>query len=116
LPGGLSEFYNHTIGWQFSRPDVFSLWSLHPTLDPVKYLLIAFAVALALGLAVRPRGPRSVVQVSALAAAVTIAVQLPGVHWFYYYIDWFLPLVLIALLCGERESAATPPGPSGALA
>jgi hypothetical protein len=36
--------------------------------------------------------------VSALAAAVIIAVQLPALHWFYLYIVWFLPLVLIAVL------------------
>ena len=38
---------------------------------------------------------------AALAGALTIAVQLPAVHWFYYYILWFLPFVLIAVLGAE---------------
>jgi hypothetical protein len=34
-------------------------------------------------------------------------VQLPALHWFYLYIVWFLPLVLVAVLAGD---AASPPG------
>jgi hypothetical protein len=34
--------------------------------------------------------------VVALAAAMTIAIQLPAIHWFYFYIVWFAPLVLAA--------------------
>jgi hypothetical protein len=55
-------------------------------------------VLLAVAVAFRPRGPRTPAQVSALAAAVIIAVQVPAMHWFYMYIVWFLPLVLIAVL------------------
>jgi hypothetical protein len=36
---------------------------------------------------------------------VTIAVQLPALHWFYLYIVWFLPLVLVAVLADD-----VPPG------
>ncbi len=32
------------------------------------------------------------------ALAVLIAVQLAASHWFYLYVVWFLPLVLVALL------------------
>jgi FtsH-binding integral membrane protein len=60
------------------------------------------------------------VQVSALAAAVTIAVQLELTHWFYLYIVWFFPLVMVtvlgvqtrreeaAALAGEREEKVRP--------
>ena len=41
---------------------------------------------------------RTPAQVAALGAAVIIAVQLPALHWFYLYIVWFLPLVLVAVL------------------
>jgi hypothetical protein len=27
-----------------------------------------------------------------------MAVQLPATHWFYYYVAWFMPFVLVALL------------------
>ena len=95
--GGLTEFYNHTIGYQLTRSDVFSPWALHPSLDPIKLGLEFGALLLALLVAFIPR-PRSLPQVAALAGAVTIAVQLPAIHWFYYYIVWFLPFVLVALL------------------
>jgi hypothetical protein len=97
-PGGLQEVWNHTIGYQLTRSDIFSIWALHPSLAPIKDAVELGAVLLAVAVAFRPRGPRSVAQVAALGAAVTIAVQLPALHWFYMYIVWFLPLVLIAVL------------------
>jgi Glycosyltransferase family 87 len=105
--GGLTEFYNHTIGFQINRIDVFSPWGMHPGLAPLQKVLEVAAVALALVVAIERR-PRSLVQVSALAAAVTIAVQIPATHWFYYYIIWFVPFVLVAVL-----ARATDPAPSG---
>ena len=113
-PGGLQEVWSHTIGYQLTRTDIFSIWALHPALAPIKIAVELAAVALAMAVAYRPRGPRSHAQVAALAAAVTIALQLPALHWFYMYIVWFLPLVLIAVLGagwrsggepGEREQA-----------
>jgi Glycosyltransferase family 87 len=98
--GGLSEFYNHTIGYQLTRPDVFSPWALHPGLDSIKTALEVAALAVAALVTFFPRA-RTRVQLCALAAAVTIAVQLPAVHWFYYYITWFAPFALIALLAPE---------------
>ena len=41
--------------------------------------------------------------VAALGAAVLIALQLTVTHWFYLYIVWFLPLLLIALLGAARR-------------
>jgi hypothetical protein len=97
-PGGLQEMWQHTLGFQLTRPDIFSPWALHPALAPVKDLVEVAVVALAGLVAFRPRGSRSLAQVSALAAALTIAVQLPALHWFYLYIVWFVPLVLVAVL------------------
>jgi hypothetical protein len=97
-PGGIQEVWNHTIGYQLTRSDVFSIWALHPSLAPIKDLVELGAAALAVAVAFRPRGLRTPAQVGALAAAVIIAVQLPAMHWFYLYIVWFLPLVLIAVL------------------
>jgi hypothetical protein len=96
-PGGVSEFYDHTLGFQLTRPDVFSPWALHASLAPIKTVLEGAALLLAAALAFVPR-ERSLVRVCALAAAVTIAVQLPALHWFYFYIVWFMPFVLVALL------------------
>jgi len=100
--GGLAEFYNHTIGYQLSRSDVFSAWALHPSLDPIKTALELGALVLAALVAFVPR-QRSIAQICALAGAVTIALQLPAVHWFYYFIVWFMPFVLVAMLAGTGD-------------
>ena len=107
-PGGLKEFWDHTIGFQLTRSDIFSIWALHPALSPIKVAVEGFAVVLAVLVAFRPRGARTPAQVAALAAAVIIAVQLPAMHWFYLYIVWFLPLVLIAVLGAEAPAADAP--------
>ncbi len=99
-PGGLSFFWQRTIGYQMSRLDVFSPWALHHGLHPVQVALEVLAVLLVAGVAFLP-GERSLVRVAALAGGLTIAVQLPAVHWFYYYILWFLPFLLVALLVPE---------------
>jgi hypothetical protein len=101
-PGGLREFYNHTLGFQLSRSDVFSPWALHPGLSPIKDVLEAGAILLAAAIAFVPRR-RTMVQICALAAAVTIAVQLPAIHWFYYYVIWFAPFLFVAQLAGTSE-------------
>jgi Glycosyltransferase family 87 len=113
-PGGIREIYDHTIGFQLTRADIFSIWALHPGLEPLKIALELGVAGLALAIAARPRAPRSTAQVSALAAALVIAVQLPAVHWFYLYIVWFMPLVLIAVLAAEPPGTLTaPPPPAG---
>jgi hypothetical protein len=61
---------------------------------------------LALVLAVVPRRP-DVVGLAAACAAVIIAEQLGIEHWFYLYIPWFFPLVIVALL----GRLSDPPGP-----
>jgi hypothetical protein len=98
----VSKFYDATIGYQINRSDILSLWGLHPTLKWLQTVLEVAAVGLALFVAFA-RKRRSLAQVAALGAAVTIAVQVPAMHWFYFYIVWFFPLVLIALFAGERR-------------
>ncbi|HWF49689.1 MAG TPA: glycosyltransferase family 87 protein [Solirubrobacteraceae bacterium] len=96
-PGGISYFWHRTIEFQLNRFDVFSPWALHPSLHPLQIVLEVMAVLIAAAVAFVPR-ERSLWQVCALAGAVTIAIQLPATHWYYYYIMWFLPFVLAALL------------------
>jgi hypothetical protein len=102
-PGGLSYFWQRTVDFQIHRFDVFSPWALHPSLHPAQTILEVLAVLLAAAVAFVPR-ERSLAQVCALAGAVTIAVQLPATHWFYYYIMWFLPFAVAGLLA--RPTAA----------
>jgi hypothetical protein len=83
-----------TIGFQLHRQTPFSLWILYPSLAWLKALIAVGAVALAVAVAfVRPKPA----PLAALAAAVLIAVQLTSAYWFYFYVVWFAPFVLIAL-------------------
>jgi hypothetical protein len=101
--GGIREFYDHTIGYQLGRTDVFSPWALHPGLKPIATAIEVGVILIAAALAFVPRR-RSLVQVSALAAMLTILVQIPAIHWFYYYIVWFIPFLLVALLAAPQPA------------
>ena len=96
-PGGFSYFWQRTIHYQLVRLDVFSPWALHPTLHPIQLVLEVLAAGLVLAVAVVPR-ERSLIRTCTLAAAVTLAIQIPATHWYYYYILWFLPFVLVGML------------------
>ncbi len=95
---GLSLFWERTVDFQLGRESPFSIWGLHP----VRYgalqdvLKVAFAL-LAVLVAFVPR-QKDPIKLAALTAAVLISTQLVITHWFYLYIVWFFPFILIALL------------------
>jgi hypothetical protein len=101
---GLATFWDRTVGSQIDRDSPFSVWGQEPGLEPLQTMVKLGAAALALAVAFVPRR-RSPGQVAALAAAVLIAVQLSADHWFYLYVVWFFPLVMVALLSREPPSA-----------
>jgi hypothetical protein len=105
LGGELRTFWNHTVVRQADRTSPFSIWGLWGGLGFEQHLVEALAALLAIAVAFVPRR-RTVVEVAALGAAVTIAVQLGLTHWFYLYIVWFFPFVLLALLAGRPQLAA----------
>jgi hypothetical protein len=105
-PGGLSEFYDTTIGFQLHRYSPFSLWTMHPSLHGLQTAMKLVAIGIALGVAVLPRGRRTIAQVAALATAVLVAEQIPLQHWFYLYVPWFLPLYCAALFSEQVRGAA----------
>jgi fatty acid desaturase len=74
-------------------------------------------VLLALAVGVWPRRP-TLTQMAALGAAVLIALQLGVTYWFFLYVVWFFPLVIVALLGrhGEPTHEAAPHGRAGASA
>lgn len=102
LAGDLATFYERTLGFQNDRGSPFSVWGLYGGLGTLQALVKLAAVALAFVVAFVPRR-RDVVVVAALGAAVLIALQLAVTHWFYLYIVWFLPLLLVALLAPYAE-------------
>ncbi len=111
LGDAIRTFWDRTIGYQSGRESPFSIWGwgqYHakgiPDLGFVQPVVEAFAVVLALVLAFFPRrkGP---VELAALTAAVLVAFQLTLTHWFYLYLPWVVPFVLLWLLLPESEPA-----------
>jgi Glycosyltransferase family 87 len=94
--GGLREMYDRTIGYQAGRDSPFSIWGQDHSLAWLQTAVKVGAVGLALLVAFVPRRP-DVRQVAALGAAVLIALQLGVTHWFYLYVVWFVPFVLVAV-------------------
>ena len=111
--GDLRELYDRTVGYQASRPSPFSIWGQVESLDWLQLAVKIGTAVLALLVAFVPRRVDARA-VAALGAAVLIALQLTATHWFYLYIVWFVPFVLVALfaehraLPGARERAPEP--------
>jgi len=99
----LREMYDRTIAYQADRAAPFSIWGLHDLPGLERVVQIAAAI-LAVALAFVPRR-RDLVGLAALCAAVIIALQLGISYWFYLYIPWFFPLVMIAILGRHRDPA-----------
>jgi uncharacterized membrane protein len=96
-PGGLSLFWDRTLGFQADRGSPFSIWGLYGGLAGLQAVVTAAGAALAVAVAFVPRR-RDELTVAALGAAVLIALQLAVTHWFYLYLVWFLPFLLIAVV------------------
>ena len=106
-------FWDRTIGFQTGRDSPFSLWGwgqYHaegiPDLGFLQPVVAVGAVILALALAFLPRekGP---VQLAAATAAILVAFQLSLTHWFYLYLPWVLPFVLLWLLLPRDQEMET---------
>jgi hypothetical protein len=93
---GLHTFYERTIAYQAGRDSPFSIWGQVASLEPLRIAILVGVGALSLSLAFRPKR-KSFTQVAALSAALLIGVQLTMHHWFYLYIVWFYPLLLVAM-------------------
>jgi hypothetical protein len=111
---GLSTVYDRTVAYQADRDSPFSIWGQVPSLEPLRIALMALVAALALLFAVRPK-EKKLFQVAALGAALLIGVQLTMQHWFYLYIVWFYPLLVVAMAVrspfgghSEQPQAASP--------
>jgi hypothetical protein len=93
---GLKVFYERTIAAQAGRSSPFSIWGQDEALEPIRVAILAATGVLAIALAFVPRR-KSLLQVAAFGAALMLGVQITLHHWFYLYIIWFFPLMLIAL-------------------
>ncbi len=109
-PGGVREMWDSTIGYQLGRESPFSLWQLHPSLEWGQRALELGVAALCAALALVPRR-RDARQVAALAAAVVVGLELCSGYWLFFYIAWFAPLALVAMLGAYRAEPAPAPQP-----
>jgi len=107
LEGNWRTFWDHTLGFQRDRGSPFSVWGLWGGLDTAQTVVQLAAIVFAGALAFVPRR-RTLIQTTALAAAVLIALQLSLTYWFYLYVVWFFPLVVVALFgrLGDPEAPA----------
>ncbi|MFM9043960.1 MAG: hypothetical protein ACKOPI_07505, partial [bacterium] len=101
--------FERTIGNQVGRDSPFSIWGQFPVLEPLQLFVMAAVGLFSLAVAIRPRF-RDTVVLSALAAAVLIAVEITFDHWFYLYLPWFLGPLFVALLARNRLAEARKAG------
>jgi hypothetical protein len=98
---GPARFIDSTLGYQLLQRGggtQFSIWTYLPhALVTVRLIMAAALVLLALSPAWRPevRDPRTH---AALGAALLIGAQLLLGYWFYSYLTWFYPLLVIAVI------------------
>jgi len=105
---GLQTFYDRTIASQAGRDSPFSIWG-QTSLEPLRIVLLVLLGLLSIAFAIVPRR-KSLVQLAALSAALLVLLQLTLQHWFYLYIVWFYPLLLVSLAALEPQAAPTSSG------
>ncbi len=110
---GLATVWDRTIAYQADRDSPFSIWGQVPGLEPLRIAILISVGALAVGLAFRPTR-KTLAQVAALSAALLIGLQLAAEHWFYLYVVWFFPLVLVAIAAEQGPSPARSSSPAPA--
>jgi hypothetical protein len=107
-----AQFLDSTVGYQLVQRGggaQFSIWTYLPHAALVaRPLLAAALVLLALSPLVRPpvQHPR---EQAALAVALLIGAQLLLGYWFYSYLTWCYPLLIIAMVQArpDQEAAGT---------
>ena len=115
LADAVRTFWERTIAFQLDRESPFSIWGWGqyeargiPDLASLQTVVQVGVVALAVAVALVPRekGP---LELAALTAAVLLAFELSLTHWFYLYLPWVLPFVLLAVCLPLRGARASEP-------
>jgi hypothetical protein len=106
ITSGPAQFLDSTLGYQLLQRGggvQFSIWTYLPHVALVaRPVLAAALVLLALSPMLRPPVQDARNQ-AALAAALLIGAQLLLGYWFYSYLIWFYPLLLVAVIQPPRE-------------
>jgi hypothetical protein len=106
ISSGPAQVVNSTVGYQLIQRGSgiqFSIWTYLPQVATAARLVLAVVlVLLALSPMVRA-GVRGARHDAALAAALLIGGQLLLGYWFYSYLTWFYPLLVIAIIRPARS-------------
>jgi hypothetical protein len=102
----LHTIYQRTIEYQSHRNSPFSVWGLYGW-HGAEHVVEGLVFALAIVLALIPRR-MDMVGLAAGCAAIILGAQLGIEHWFYLYVPWFFPLVMLALLGRFGDPSARP--------
>ena len=111
---GIRAFWSRTVAYQADRESPFSIWGQYDGLRPV-HVAVGVLVVLAALLVLRWPRRLDIVQWAAISAALLIGFELVLTHWFYLYIPWFLPLVILVVVPEWPEPDAQPNPPDGRL-
>ena len=110
ITSGPAAFFDSTFGYQLIQRGggmQFSIWTYLPHLATVaRPVLAAGLVLLALSPVLRPP-VQDAREHAALAAALLIGAQLLLGYWFYSYLTWCYPLLIVAIIHAR-------PGPEAA--
>jgi hypothetical protein len=113
ITSGPAHFLDSTAGYQLIQRGggiQFSIWTSMPHVAIVARPILAAALGL-LALAPMLRPPvQDARQHAALAAALLIGAQLLLGYWFYSYLTWCYPLLIIAIIQArpDHEAPDTP--------
>lgn len=111
---GIRAFWSRTVGYQAERDSPFSIWGQYAWLKPGQ-LVVGALVVLAALLVLRWPRRLDIVQWAAISAALLIGFELVLEHWFYLYIPWFLPLVILVVVPDWPDPEPQPNPPPGRL-
>jgi hypothetical protein len=117
ITSGPAQFVDSTFGYQLIQRGgglQFSIWTYMPHVAIVaRPVLAAVLVLLALSPMVRAPLPDAR-QHAALAAALLIGAQLLLGYWFYSYLTWCYPLLIVAIIQAPSEQEAADASAYGA--
>ncbi|MGH3170979.1 MAG: hypothetical protein ACRDN0_34550, partial [Trebonia sp.] len=107
---GPANFLGSTFGYQLTGRGggtQFSIWTYMPPHVATAARAIAAAALLLLALSPMMRSPApDVRRQAALAAALLIGGQLVLGYWFYSYLTWCYPLLVIAVIQARPDGEA----------
>lgn len=92
--------WDRTLGYQAGRDAPFMPWGYYDWLEPVRGVVRALAVLFAVVVAFLPRR-HDLTGMAAIVLAVLLGLQLATEYWFYLYLTWLVPLILVAAI-GDR--------------